>query len=786
MAIFGWAILVAAALAASAFPLSAAGQVGSAEPAEYMGVQNGTHPSGAQYSIGHIEARVKSTVTDVVGQYMVEGDVLFGTMTPEAPQYTHDIHPFVLNGTTLEYVADVSGLHGMGEAEDGLQRADRPLGMILDDIRNDGGAWVEYISTNPDNGEREFQRVWLYGHDGYLFGAGYYIQDARAQDVVHQALELYISEGSRAFDIITPDEIVTTAALYPFVVNATVPELPALAHGINPELIGRSATAAISGTSDRPFEDVMVDLRRDGGTWVEYIYRNPDTGTDQLKRTWLYLYGDLVFASGYYIPDSRAQTLAAEAIRLYDTMGEGAFGVMTPGEPAYSSGSYPFVIDAESFRLEAHGAFPYLVGAHSHHLAAADKPLGDILNELDEYGEAWVSYVSQNPGTRTDQLTRSYLKAHDGHIFGAGYSFPDSRALSKVDEAIYTYRADPDPTFADINAGDLNEFGLFLLVSNSTTILAHGTFPLAGYQLSPTNVQNVLGVLIANAKPVREHVRLALEADGQEYWFREIGVNSDHGVGMIRNYVIRSYDGLAFTSGYFVAEGDVQSRVDLALFSYAENGRAAFEAITPDEPVTTDASYPFVLNATTLEVMAYGASPDMVGTTYDSIRDTSTRAFDGVLADMEVDGYAWVIHTAINPITGKEQLKQSWLQERDGYIFGAGYYVADVSVRDTASYFTLVYDHAPSLLDTPLPEGWLGFIVDPITGLTYADNDASAPWAAIAAEVPAGEIIRTLEKEPGMWVTYRAVNPLNDTEEDVRVWMALHDGHVFGIGFYDS
>lgn len=49
----------------------------------------------------------------------------------------------------------------------------------------------------------------------------------------------------------------------------------------------------------------------------------------------------------------------------------------------------------------------------------------------------------------------------------------------------------------------------------------------------------------------------------------------------------------------------------------------------------------------------------------------------------------------------------------------------------------------------------------------------------------AGEIIQTLE-EPGMWVTYRAVSPLNDTEEDVRVWMSLHDEHVFGTTFYES
>ena len=786
-----WTILAAAAFASSMLPLAADGQsdqIGSTDPAEHMEMQEGTDLPAIQYGIGHIEDRVQSAVMETVQRYTQEGAAAFHTMTPEAPQYTHDIHPFVINGTTLEYVADGSGLHGMGDVEDGLQRADRPLDVILDDIRNDGSAWAEYISTNPDNGEREFQRVWLHEHDGYLFGAGYYIQDARAQDVVHQALELYMSEGSRAFEIITPDEIVTTAALYPFIVNATIPELPALAHGVNPELIGRSATAAISGTSDRPFEDVMVDLRRDGGTWVEYIYRNPDTGTDQLKRTWLYLYGDLVFASGYYIPDSRAQTLAAEAIRLYDIEGDGAFGIMTPDEPAYSSGSYPFVIDAESFRMEAHGAFPYLVDARSHYLDAADKPLIDILNELDEYGEAWVSYVSENPGTRTDQLTRSYLKAHDGHIFGAGYSLPDSRALSKVDEAIYTYRADPDPTFADINAGALNEFGLVPLVSNSTTILAHGALPVVGYQLSPTNVEDVLNITIAFSKPIREHMLLALEADGQEYWFREIGVNPYHGMSLINNYVTRSYDGLAFTSSYFVSEGDVQSRADLALFSYAENGRAAFEAITPDEPVTTDESYPFVLNATTLEVVAYGASPDVVGTIYDSIRDTSIRAFDEVLADIERDGYTWVIHTAVNPITGKEQLKQSWLQERDGYIFGAGYYIIDASARDTSSYFILVYEHAPILLNFPFPlsPGWLWFVVDPITGLTHPGNDMSAPWAAIAAEVPAGEIIRALEKEPGMWVTYRAVNPLNDMEEDARVWMTLHDGYVFGTVFYET
>ena len=766
-------------LAASlAFPLAFGNEPAVDQPAAYS--------SGIQYGVEHIENRVQQAVFDTILQYTRDGVAAFDAITPDMPQYVDAIHPFVLNATTLKYVADASALHEHGEFEDGLERGDRSLEHILADIGNDGGAWFEYLCLNPGNGEREFKRVWLQGYDGYLFGAGYFLPDASAQEVVHQAVELYASKGTDAFGVITPDAYVTTAALYPFVVNASTPDLLAVAHGAFPDRIGRSATVAISGTSDRPFEEVVGDLNRDGGTWVEYVFTNPDTHTDQLKRTWLYPHDGFIFASGYYVPDVRLQTLVAETIRIYNVEGDDAFGMITPDEPAYSPGSYPFVIDANSSKMEAHGAFPHLVG-ELHYLDAADKSLENILDELDEYGEAWVSYVSENPGTRTDQLTRSYLKTHDGHIFGAGYSFPDSRAVSKVDEAIYTYRANPDPTFADINAGALNEFGLSLLVTNSTHILASGNLPVVGTPLSTTNIQAMGGAgFLVFSKPLWEHIRLALEADGQEYWSQEIGSNAYHGMSLTTNYVARSYDDLVFAANYFVAEGDVQSRVDLALFSYAENGRAAFDTITPDKPVTTDETYPFVLNATTLEVVAYGASPDVVGTTYESIRDTATRPFAEVLEDMRADGYTWVLHTAVNPLTNEEQLKQSWLQERDGYIFGAGYYVVDMSARSTSSYFMLAYDHAPFLLDMQLSDGWLAFVVDPLTGLTYTDNEISAPWAAITAEVPADEILRVLETEPGMWVTYRAVSPLNDVEEDVRVWMSIYDGHVFGTAFYES
>ena len=58
-----------------------------------------------------------------------------------------------------------------------------------------------------------------------------------------------------------------------------------MAHGTVPSFVGRCCSDEIRTTGDRPIEVILEDLNRDGGTWVEYIFTNPDTQTEQLKRT---------------------------------------------------------------------------------------------------------------------------------------------------------------------------------------------------------------------------------------------------------------------------------------------------------------------------------------------------------------------------------------------------------------------------------------------------------------------------------------------------------------------
>ena len=79
----------------------------------------------------------------------------------------------------------------------------------------------------------------------------------------------------------------------------------------------------------------------------------------------------------------------------------------------------------------------------------------------------------------------------------------------------------------------------------------------------------------------------------------------------------------------------VQAEVMGALTLYLDEGPAAFDMITPEKPLGADTTYPFVLDAETLETVAHGAFPDSSGV----LTDTLTRAdrpADSILADLEL------------------------------------------------------------------------------------------------------------------------------------------------------
>ena len=446
-----------------------------------------------------IESRVQAAVIEALMLYWDNGAGAFDMIAPEDISHTDMIYPFVLNATTLETVANGAYLDFAGAIPDTLTAADRPLERIMADMHRDGGTWVEYMASNPDNGLIQLKRSWLYLHGGYIFGSGHYLPESQVKYVVEDAVRLFESRGVEAFDIITPDAeveipthlidreegrdaglganvVVHTADLYPFVLNAT--DWSTVAHATIPSRVGTCCSYAIQHGGDRPIEVIIEDLHRDKGTWVEYVFINPATDTKQLKRAWLYLHGDYIFGSGYYLQDSRVQSLVDEAIHLYAARGTDAFDAITPETTDILVLQSPFVLHGTTLEVVAHGIFPNLVNTTDQHLGEADRSMERIINELQTQEGAWVWYMSRSAGTQTDQLTRTYLSMYDGYIFGAGYSMPDSRVQSVVDQAVYTYKSDGDAAaFTEINSGAMNDLDIYPLVRDNTNIYAHGTLP---------------------------------------------------------------------------------------------------------------------------------------------------------------------------------------------------------------------------------------------------------------------------------------------------------------------
>ena len=610
-----------------------------------------------------LESRLRAAVEGAVQLYASEGSGAFENITGSVVgRIGHPV--FVLNATTGEVVAYSGRPHLAGSAHNGVLAADRPYEEIISEMTVSEGAWATHMSYNPDTHTRQLERTWMSLHGGYVFGSGYFVPDARVQQIVDEALLLYGERGDEAFGIITPETPPYTAALYPFVLNATTTE--AMASGAYPQLLGTISDTLLNG-ADRPFEEIREDLERDGATWVSYMFTNPHTRTEQLKRTWLYLHDGLIFASGYYLPDSRAQSLTDEIISIYDRDMERALDRMR----ALAEDPRPifiFVVNPITQTILADSGGVLDFEEHWVSYALLDRPVVALLLDIARYGSMWGHSVLINPDTDTEQARRSLATMH----------------------------------------GD----------------------------------QNV------------------------------------------------------FVVGYFIPDSEAQSVVDHSVFLYESEGAAAFDRITPGELVVTDATYPFVVNATTWRTVAHGVDPDFVDVCCsDDIRYASDRPFEVIQDDLNREGGTWVEYDFRNPDTDTVQKKRTWLFQHDGYVFGSGYYVLDSQVQAIVYHRVLAYMMGGDVKDLEVPleadDSFYHFVID-AGALEVVGHGAGGGAAGLdllsvtGADRTAEEILADLEGERGTWSEYMATNPRTGADELKRSWLSLHDGYIFGAGYYAS
>jgi hypothetical protein len=734
-----------------------------AEDAVMIAVDPLTIPD--RFDIEGIEARAVSAVTDGVLRYVADGEGSFGI---EDAQVGHTPSIFVSSADTGMVMAHNVDTSLEGVFQYTLSRADRPLDVILNDISVNGGTWADHMFPHPDTSIIQQKRSWLYEHDGYIFGAGHYLHDTGVQGLVEEAVDRYKSEGAAAFD---------------GVVSADGPSI--FAHGDD-------MSDTFLDTAVKSYEQITNELEVYGYAWVSYISQNPDANTQQTVRMWLKMYDGYIFGAGYYLPDSRVQSLVEGARLLYQSNDKAAFDAITPEVPAHTDALYPFVMEFDTSETVAHGAFPDKLGAVPvTSLHQGDRPWPQIQEELRADGSAWVSYVFTNPDTRTDQLKRAYLQLHDEYIFASGYYLPDARVQAVVDSAVASYRSIVEGSFESINSDAELDVGGSLyatVVTQTGTVVASGA-PL-GY------VDEVGGVSTSG-----DRGQLAVYADLAEdgsAWLELATINPATGTEQIKRYWLHLYDKLIFLSGYYIPDSEAQSVVDRAVFKYQNEGEAAFDAITPEVPARNDSLYPFVMDFDTSEALAHGAFPQLVGKVPATSLHQGEKTWPQIQEELLANGGTWTSYIFTIPDTDVGQDKRTWLYLYDGYVFASGYYIRDSQVQAIVHNAILAYqadpDTAFAIIDA-ISEGdpaeTYPFVLNADTYVIEAhgadpSRNGDIGVALTEADRPLEEILADLETDIGTWSHYTFTNPVTGDEESKRTWLSLHDGYIFGSGYYNT
>jgi cytochrome c len=91
----------------------------------------------------------------------VNGDLYIFVYGPDRTVASHGAD-VTLTGTQVDTLIDIHG---------------KPFGAAIQDGATEEGVWVDYTWFNPVDKQLHPKSSWVVRHDGYIFGAGIYLQD---------------------------------------------------------------------------------------------------------------------------------------------------------------------------------------------------------------------------------------------------------------------------------------------------------------------------------------------------------------------------------------------------------------------------------------------------------------------------------------------------------------------------------------------------------------------------------------------------------------------------------
>ena len=174
---------------------------------------------------------------------------------------------------------------------------------------------------------------------------------------------------------------------------------------------------------------------------------------------------------------------------------------------------------------------------------------------------------------------------------------------------------------------------------------------------------------------------------------------------------------------------------------------------------------------------------------------------EALVAVADEDG-AWFSYTYTNPASGVVESKHSWVVEYDGLTFGSGWYERGVGKADAPAYTRNFVARAIDLYNAlgrdatvayyntreSVDDQWYVFIVDE-DGYTIGHHNEMFLGRDPSLRVDStgyfyGDDLLSAT-ESGKWVDYVLLNPATGDERQKHTWAVLHDGLIFGSGWYE-
>ena len=564
------------------------------------------------------------------------------------------VYPFVLDAQNLNVVAEGAFPMVVGLPATFLNDADRPLEDIMEELMESDGAWVSYVYSDPQTDSYETKRSYLSFHDGYVFGAGYYVPtEAALVESVLAMIDSYGSIGTDAFAGAGPAE---GPVDFTIVLNAETLEV-----------VAPSGMTDIQDALKAGWPADMILGALEGGDGAYFGHQSPDpTAGSGYARAYLQMHDGYVFAAGHEITaEEKIRSLVSETILMYDTYGaEKTFaaiaGQWDPAQP------YPGVAQLLSRALAAGGVLE---------ITALTKADGSRLNPT---GEPFIFQVDTavagirdgifadgftiDPQSGKDVRRTSYSVVHDRHLFSATYQYvPQDAVISEVQNAVELYKEYGKEAFDRISWQAVQPRVIYPFVVDAETwqTLAHATVP--------GRVGVCCSQAIAEYNDL-DQVRQTLETQ-EGVWVEYEFLNPNTQRDEFKNTYLVTFDGYTFGSGYYYTETANSQRLVAEMIGLYESDKAAaFDTINE---MLDSASYAFVIDRASLNIVAHGADPNLAGTSLaDYWSGFSARSIDDVVAELDDDGTAFNIY-GVQYQEGPSQAKVVWLQVHDGHIFAA-------------------------------------------------------------------------------------------------------------------